>query len=673
MSFKSRSQEIIDATQIDPPENNEARIGGLFKDIGAVTETVDTIADLRAFDTSGLTEGYAVGVKSHSTAGVNKRLGEGAFVWRTTPLFSIDNAGGYTAGEKLITVTALTEGLAADQNYGVEVIFESGVTGTVVGDEGTINPNPPNYQRAYGEGDTQIRIQLNGTVADNERAFYADDNGVFIRPTVGSLGNWERVRENGYVTPDMYGAIPNNSPYDGAINDAAVPLQNCFDSLFDVYIPGSSYYTSQTLYVRRNKEYRHQGRQRAYSGFQPSRRERLAYGKMFGVIYITTNIRVIECWGSCAYTGNLDTTQVTGHDKAAFAALAGYRISGKFDITVQGDIEQLEADTNNINLGTVGFLVDAQTVPSSDGSFSDAGWFSDCDVSVRAYGCNNVIEVTPISGSIDTFVNTSRFRANADACKRLYDVQQNMGLTQFEGVLQNRFRDLLPNDWTDSEKNAYACSKIVNTTGGYYDVWIWDPDGRVEHEFTSDAGGFDGDGVTFGPLTKRQLQGNSGFYGKEAQTVFYNKVTAPEMEIEEPRSVDRDDGVKRIGVYRRKVIHVSSAMILASNTTPIPVIESSDRAGEVYPVRIYCTNWAGTVDYSSYTTLRVDSQYGADWGSIDLSNLPDEARLVYNVEIAQKSGQLSTGNINLFTSTGNPTGGDKSFDLVIEWQQLSKF
>lgn len=650
-----RSKDIKNETTAGA--NTATRIGGVMEDQARASRVVDTIADLRAVE--DMNDGDVVDLRGHT----QQKFGGGEFEWQVGELFAINNVGGYSAGQQNITITALSEGVPADHNYGTNVVFENGSTGTIISNPAATGESPyGNRVRGYAEGDTEIKFILDADVVDGEKAFFADDNGMFARPDfVGfdGIGVWRRMFDEWEVNPMMYGGIPNNSPYDGAINNSYQALQDCFDSMYDVSVEGGSYYTDQTLIVRRNKKYEHKGDYLAFKGFGRNRRERAAFGRMIGVIYTDQDIDLIQLWGMCKYKGLLDVSQVPFHYKAAMRAMAAFRIVCEIDIKVMGNRQALVDNDADEDLGTRAFVIDAETPAPSDGNFSDSGYFAHSDVFVRAYGCYSIVGHTVYNGAINTFTNSTIFKVYGQEIVRGYDMKEAMASSVYEGDIQNVL-EVLPNNWTQAEKDAFAFNDVQLSAAAYFNVRVADAGGRITHKIT-------GNEFRLGPQAQRQL--DKDITGTELPLEVIGDVIGNQFQM---RNAKEYSVTKLTGPNKRVIIPVSAAEIQAAGTTDIPLIvgggggNAVDRVGNPVVKNVYLTNWTGTDDYTSNTNLDISSP-AVIWGTINLAETPtaDDRPLVAKIT---HDGRTFGGDIVLSCSTGDPAGGDRAFDIVIDYE-----
>lgn len=700
-----------------------------------VIDQIQTIADLRAYDTRNLDEGDKVIVKAHNANGLDKEFGGGTFVWKTTPLFTLLTEIGTTNSEDalVVNITPLTEGLSARWQFGEKIIFENGMTTNIAVTQSAVDSRPhPDEVSAYGVGETQIllrdRSAQNEVIPANLKAYRQDDDGVYIRPNFADFdghGYWQRVMNDGTVTPQMYGAIPNNSPRDGAINDATSAIQKAFDSWFNVRIGGGSFYISSTLYLQITKDVIHEGANRAFH--LTGRRKTFSYGKQQGVIYTDQDIRMIECQCRCKYVGMLDTTEAPAHDKEAFAVMMKFDHHIDINLYVRGSIDYIQGN-ENIDSGTKAFrIVSDETPTNNDEINSNGGYVTFSDVKVTAIGCQSVISHTPyVDGSADpsfgsSFSNTTNFYAVGDYCKRLYDFYARFSISKFEGILQERLEEavddgsgadrraiLMPASWTNQQTLDYAACKLERGEGSYLDVFLWDIYQRKPYDFggTVSYNELINTGWKFGPNTQKQAIvydsiGGNTFDSVAGTNRVHGQWYFDRIKLRDTDSRWNDGSEHHYGNLRRRIVNVPPSRVATLGDDPVVLIENLDIPpnyvadvvsiflGNLSPsdganytankeLIIYAENFTGSPD-TVFNPRGFWSQFTIPDSQVYLLKLPlyHTGNDTFDVDTYTANGALHSvrrmvgSDVKLQTKNGlgfNPTGGTKGFTLMIDYR-----
>lgn len=228
----------------------------------------------------------------------------------------------------------------------------------------------------------------------------------------------ERVIENNQVTPQMFGAISNNTPFEYA-NACHDEIQAAFDSIYNVYIPAGNYYIRKPITIRTPQEV-------TLVGVMADDYSSLRYlgENKASVIYSNLNIdhvivssKDVKYSNGIIYTGGVnrnssDTEDIVGHTKAGFKIDLYGKVWGLYvdDLHIIGNKDKLVYSgigTKGVHinsdefLGTqIGFV---QTVNSSN-SITLNELFTEVNVNDVIYSKESLIgTVDTINGTTITF------------------------------------------------------------------------------------------------------------------------------------------------------------------------------------------------------------------------------------------------------------------------------
>lgn len=292
--------------------------------------TVNTLSELRKIKTE---DGEIYKILSHNKDGLKENIGSGYYKFIKTPIFVLNNKIKFkkyknkwifNKSEKEINlfrsdnnIKGLTRTLPISKLIGLKLISNKDFLVEFIS----------NLDKNIFKNSTKSRSSIiysgnenpNKKVLDGDYFYMADDNGIFIRPNYegfDGVGYWERILEDDYVTPEMYGAISYNHSFEikninkKNIFNSKIAIQKCFDNLFySVYIKSGYYYVDNTLFIRINKQYKMK-----FSGLSK-------HSYIFsGVIFTDKNINVLEIKKSSISnsTFNIDTTLASYNEKNGF-------------------------------------------------------------------------------------------------------------------------------------------------------------------------------------------------------------------------------------------------------------------------------------------------------------------------------------------------------------------
>lgn len=662
MSFRSDALQIKNETT--DGANTATRVGGLFESIASVTDTVDTISDLRQYDTSQLSEGDLVRVKAHNSNGVSKGYGEGVFEWINTPIFqTVESSLGYRGS---IEVTELTKTLVGDGNpdstdeyYGDELVLSNDAKVTVVSaQQGSLD----NTIRSYGIGETDIRLALeSGTITSGLDAYMDDDNGFYIRPTYDGFsgaGHWQRVlSEDGFVTPEMYGAVGYDSirNTDSPINSHQ-GLQDAFDSMFPVKILPRSYYTDQKIFVRRPKLYNTVGHtvDLVSSTVNKGRYFKILEGKNAGRIYTDLDIHVLEIRSPCVLNVSIDCQQVTDHTKSGIRINANDRVKGYIEASVAGNPESLGPD---LSTGTTGILVDQTDPEVSRDHFSSSGAISGINIKLSASACYCGYHLTPKDPDVQTFVNGIKVHWGMDRVKRPIWTEYGCDVSEFVGIYQSR-DDLL----STTEQGEIPIVDVSSTSGSYFDVFGWDMVGTGRHNQLLRVGG--GSMNDAGPMMLQDNMWKQGNYTDSSTKETFN--------LRSRISGDKEIEPSRLR-YIPKVVKktITSAELADLHNTPIEILGSSSDIDAVQVIAAHGFIISGTSEFSGEVRLRANTGgVGYVAASFEISDLSTNGTWRYDLGVSTRQGQLTnssgSGSAILLDATSALSGaGDTDLELVV--------
>lgn len=474
-----RSDALTIKNETTSGANTATRIGGLFENISKVTETVDTIADLRDFDTTQLQDGDMIRVLGHTQKGI----GGGVFEWKTTPVLTLNNGtdvvGSLSSDGSNRTVTPTTRGLMSATQQGSRLRFANDAKAMVVRHDAV---NVYNTEKHFGKGSTEVRMVIAQDVPDGTSAYMDDDNGVFIIPNETPItGYYERVFD-GIVDPMMYGAIPNETPYDGAVNDSADAMQKFASSLFSGVIRGGHFYISKPVILDVNKRIDSAGMSYMSNGDSRRKRNRVT-GRGRGVVYCVNDHDLFIQKTPGEFTFILSTESAPDHRSAGVRVDMSYLVNTDLKVEFTGNMDTFKTtdDHGSTAVYIDDFLPakDAQGVYTNDDfdleqeTFdiyaSGTGSMAMSKVYVNAMYLHTMVYASPSNPDKDigTWSNTVWYDIYGVHYKKGANILNNDGNGRLTGQLQSSF----------VFNSAQPLTKAANTISGggfFYDIWIHD-------------------------------------------------------------------------------------------------------------------------------------------------------------------------------------------------------
>jgi hypothetical protein len=302
--------------------------------------SLDTIDDLRVLENP--VNGRTYEVKAHNTRGLQKNIGGGFFKYNTTPEFVATSDFSFldrrSEGRSFrvntsSSFTAAQRNLPKHKNGGASVISENGVILNIRGtggrnitnfngeliEEGLIgvllkgDTNFSKFVHSYANKETvdyiiPDELTQEPVVNSGEKFFLLEDNGTIINHTVNNIivGTFERIIKDGFVNPDMFGAIPYDHPKvfnllpENEKVDDFYAVQKCFDNNFyssNVY--NGYYYTTKTIQLKKEKKYS--------MNFGGESGRTSGWVSTSGVIFTDKDINVIEIAGLSLHDCVLNT------------------------------------------------------------------------------------------------------------------------------------------------------------------------------------------------------------------------------------------------------------------------------------------------------------------------------------------------------------------------------
>lgn len=648
--------------------------GDILQDIAKATETVDTIADLRQVDTTQLEDGDVIFVRAHNSNGLSRGLGGGRFVWNTTPLFTLQE--NLTADQdQEVTTTALTQTIASsgvvgftDQFYGDDLVFEGGGKATPV--------NPGTFDnRSYGEGETSIEVYAYDNVSSGEKAYFDDDNGMFIRPSYAGFngeGYFIRVLDNGYVTPLMYGAIPSRSHRDASPYDSTSAVQSAFDALFPVKLVRGQYYVTSTLFVRRKKLYDTEG----YYDGQSMEASRFLMGtesERYSSIYTDQDIDVVEFWSGASYNGIVDCRAIPTHTKRAFKVNAKARFRAVCNVYVNGSLSSLAPDTSD---GTRAFEFAFNEVDPDINHYAETSYSTGCDIKVSCKDCYSGITSQTYSSDVGSgsFMNSNNFKIGIRNTKKPVElIGGSQAYTSIVGFYQSESGLL---GTTEADFSVIYIGGGFES--GYINIASWDMGaGNSEglHDWAIDIPNAQTNGE-YGSVELGPLSSNNYFYPNKIKNNVNIFTFGTRQNVEQPYVPNQVEGLLKKVEYR-----VTASEILNSFDTPIEILpNTSVPTPSVSIERVWIKNVSGSSSYGTNTSLQVVQNPELGFtrhvaATIDISYLPSTAAVQFEVsqyEGATTNSSSSDSLIRLEALDGNPTGGDREFDVVVWYYEIRK-
>lgn len=182
-------------------------------------------------------------------------------------------------------------------------------------------------------------IWSNGTITGNFSNFYVFGHQQCFETNLTLAGTW--IRD--FIYPQYYGATSNLDVVTYS-NSSSPAIQKCFDSMFNVYIPGGCYYLDTGLFIRNPKQIFLAGKHNAKAGFD--------YDASIAMIYTDQDIDVFTIQASYVYLlgGGIDLRNVSNFSHSGVRYDCTYTITrGKIDIDITGNLTELIAGTNTGN------------------------------------------------------------------------------------------------------------------------------------------------------------------------------------------------------------------------------------------------------------------------------------------------------------------------------------
>lgn len=266
------------------------------------------------------------------------------------------------------------------------------------------------------------------------------------------------------VTPQWFGAVTNLA-LTTFENDCSSYINFALTTPFDVKFPKGYYYVANPIYIPKKVTIDLGGGLESTYGNElynyDTGVDQVAVSNMTHVrIYTDQNIHVVNIQaGSVNMLGGIiDTTQVTGHTKAAIRYDLGYMIWGGYVTTaVLGDWEQLITP----GIGTIGVLFDSDNPVNTHGYASMVKLYnviSECAVGVWVKEALNTAPNYTWATDLDINCQTN-------GCKRAIWMQGG-GASYIRGSIQPLWR-------APVEESGWAAIKL-DVSNITIDVFVWD-------------------------------------------------------------------------------------------------------------------------------------------------------------------------------------------------------
>lgn len=442
---------------------------------------VNTIDELRLIKQPK--NGQIVKVLSHNQNGFKQRFGGGEFIFVAEPLFTINRIK-QNRGFSFIQSTPLTQALGADVSYGQKIVFaNSGEVGEVFKNASISQGDY--LKRVYLKGSDTFRVlNLTSKTKANDQAFFADDDGVYIRPNYegfDGVGYWKRILgDRQVVTPEMFGAIPNPTIYDYE-NDSTKALQNAFNSFFPLEA-FNKYYVTEKLRVQIKKTYTFFGYDEMYD-VKVDRRFRAVDIHTKSVIYTDKNIDIVDLLADCNFKATFDVSQAPMYSKTVVSMPLAFRHRSNIDIVVQGNIKEIV--DNPGSTGAICFQFDGLNTEYSDVEFAGNGYVTSTNIKVKGVGVHTLVEHTKIAENLGSgiFTNTTNIVIEGIYVKRGVWCEFPLDGTSFTGVIQSKANC---SAYTLEERKQQGFQDFANkiwSKNGMYGIQVWDYRGN-ENTFT---------------------------------------------------------------------------------------------------------------------------------------------------------------------------------------------
>ena len=133
-----------------------------------------------------------------------------------------------------------------------------------------------------------------------------------------------------------------------------------------------------------------------------------------------------------------------------------------------------------------------------------------------------------------------------------------------------------------------------------------------------------------------------------------------------------------IGTYQYATITLTSAQILALNTTPITLVAAPGAGKAIVPSKVYCRLNYNTTAYATSTVLIIKHN-GAIDNSFRHNNILTSTINIIDEFYSEFGGMSTTSSTKILenasliirpSAASNPTTGNSTIDLLVEYQIL---
>lgn len=325
-----------------------------------------------------------------------------------------------------------------------------------------------------------------------------DDGALHITANNGALGLTKQLPNN-MVTPFDYGAINNESVTD-YINDSTSAIQAAIRSGYDVDIPPSRLYITESLKIETSVQIRMHG---SFMPMNDSGEEVTISDEAntTTILYSDKNIDyiVIQSRNVTIYNGLLYTFGSVDHSKAGILFDINYPM-WRTDIVGVGVFGNRSYLTEEGKVGTTAFKIDCENLETS-------GYLTEGHIDGRAFWCHKGAELTPLDPSSTAFVNNINFTVEGFGCQVFYDFAFG-GLFNVKSIGQDA-NVLLP---IDQPKPEYTAFQFHNCHDCIFDVFLADSHDTGAHNGNDYA--ISGENNTImGRMLKQYNYGEIELYG----------------------------------------------------------------------------------------------------------------------------------------------------------------